>query len=153
MLNKISSSESLAHKVKITINQIFTQAIADRLITFNPVLTTKTQAPNKPKRAYLTPIQRDILLTILKNHRLYSLILLLLYTGMRMSEALSLTWEDIDLENGYVSVTKAAEYKNGRPILKDTKNCKHRIIPIADKHLLDVLAKRKELGKKHVFHG
>ncbi len=152
LLNKIKSSKSLAHKVRITMNQIFNQAIADRLITFNPVSSTKVIAPNKPKRACLSTTQRGLLLTILKDHELYPLILTILHTGMRMTEALALTWKDIDFENYFIKVTKGTEYKNGKPNEKDTKNEKHRNIPVPDQCVMDTIRKLKKTNKQlYVF--
>jgi len=41
-------------------------------------------------------------------------------TGMRLGELLALTWEDIDLERGFISVTKALSKRGGVKI-EDTK--------------------------------
>ena len=85
-LKSINSSKSLAHKVRITLNQIFKQAIADHLIAFNPVSSTKIIAPDDPKRRFLSSEQIDILLMVLKDHCTYPIIFTLLYTGMRYGE-------------------------------------------------------------------
>ena len=61
LLNSITSSKSLAHKVRITLNQIFKQAIADRLVNFNPVQACKVIAPDKPKREFLSSLQEKLL--------------------------------------------------------------------------------------------
>lgn len=121
LLNKITSSKSLAHKVRITLNQIFKQAIADRLITFNPVDSTNIIAQDDPKREFLNPVQRHLMLSILKDHRAYPLAFTILYTGMRRGEALALLWKDIDFEHNEIRVTKATEYDHSKPKQRDTK--------------------------------
>lgn len=121
LLNKIKSSKSLAHKVRITLNQIFKQAIADRLIAFNPVSSTKIVAPDKPKRFCLSDVQRDILINVMTDNRAFPLIMMILYTGVRMGEALALTWKDIDYENGIVKITKAMEFSHAKPVPKGPK--------------------------------
>jgi integrase len=155
-LNSIKSSKSLAHKVRITLNQIFNQAITDRLVTFNPVKGCKVIAPDEPKREFLTPEQRDLMLEILYEHRAYPLIFTLLYSGMRMGEALALLWKDIDLEKEHIiKVTKATEYDHAKPKNKapKTKNGIREIpIPL---ELLNYLKQYKAKQPKglYVFPG
>lgn len=151
LLNNITSSKSLAHKVKITLNQIFKQAIADRLISFNPVDNCSEIAPDEPKRAYLTQTQRSILLDVLKNHRFYPVMFTILYSGMRMGEALALTWNDIDFHEKVIKVTKATEYDHAKPIPKDPKTKKgFREIPLP-KELYDYLKLYKKKSKKNIY--
>lgn len=156
MLNSIKSSKSLAHKVRITLNQVFKQAMADHLIAFNPVSNSKTIAPNKPVRKFLTPIQRAILLDLLKDHRTYPIIFTILYTGMRMGEALALFINDIDFDNSIIKVNKATEYDHYKPLSKDPKTERgFREIPMPEQlssYLKQYLKKRKS-KKLYVFPG
>ena len=136
LLNGITSSKSLAHKVRITLNQIFKQSIADGIRSTNPVIACEVIAPNKPKRKCLTRTQRELLLEILKDHRMHPLIFIMLYTGMRRGESLALTWHDIDCENRVIKVTKALEYEKSKPIQKAPKTENGiRDIPIPDELL------------------
>ena len=155
-LNTITSSKSLAHKVRITLNQIFKQAISDHIIAFNPVSNTKIIAPNKPKRKFLTPLQRQLLLQILTEHRSYPIIFTILYTGMRMGEALALLLKDIDFSNGLINVSKATEYDHSKPLPKNTKTERgNRQIPMPDElstYLTQYLKRRKNKNL-YVFPG
>ena len=47
--------------------------------------------------------------------------MLMLYSGLRRGEATALTWADVDLNTGTISVTKSAEMINGKPHIKTTK--------------------------------
>lgn len=155
LLNGITSSKSLAHKVRITLNQIFKQAIADRLITFNPVMSCKVIAPDEPKRECLNPIQRELMLSILKDHRFYPIMFTILYTGMRMGEALALLWKDIDFENSVIKVTKATEFDHAKPKAKDPKTKRgFREIPMPE-ILSNYLKQYHKKSKKglYVFPG
>jgi len=52
-----------------------------------------------------------------------TIILLLLYTGMRNGEAMGLEWKDIDFENNLVSINKSSQYIAGVGVFtKETKN-------------------------------
>ena len=151
LLNEITSSKSLAHKVRITLNQIFKQAIADRLITFNPLATCEVIAPDDPKREFLSPVQRELVLHILCENKVYPLIFTLLYTGMRMNEALALLWKDIDFDKKVISVTKATEFDKGKPRRAKTKTKKGiRNIPIPEP-LLKYLKQYKKKTKKSLY--
>jgi integrase len=131
LLKSIKSSKSLAHKVRITLNQIFKQAMADRIISFNPIINCKVIAPDEPKRHFLNVDQRGLLLDILNGHRSYPLVFTLLYTGTRMGEILALLWKDIDFEKGIIKINKATEYEKSQPKRKDPKTKKgFREIPM-----------------------
>ena len=75
--------------------------------------------------------------------------LLCLYTGLRIGELLALTWKDVDLNNGKVSVSKSCNdsWVNGKYVkVIDTPKTEnsYRIIPLP-KQLLPIL---RELKKK-----
>jgi integrase len=155
LLKEITSSKSLAHKVRITLNQIFKQAIADRLISFNPVQDSKVIAPDKPVRKCLSPVQRELMLHILKDSNIYPLMFTILYTGMRLTEALALLWKDIDFENGIIKVTKGTEFDHAKPKQKATKTPKgNRDIPIPEvlsKYLKQYQKPAKNKTKKSLY--
>lgn len=156
LVKSITSSKSLAHKVRITLNQIFKQAIADHIISFNPVSGSKVIAPDKPKRKCLTPTQRELLLKILKCHRTYPIIFTTLYTGMRMGETLALLLNDIDFDAKVIRVTKATEYAHSKPQLKAPKTENgFREIPMPDilSNYLKSYLKRRKNKKLYVFPG
>jgi len=151
LLNSITSSKSLAHKVRITLNQIFEAAIMDRLITFNPVKGCEVIAPDEPKRTFLTPYQRELMLEILAGHRVYPVVFTMLYTGMRLGEALALLWSDIDFDNKIIKVSKAFEYDHSKPKNKDPKTENgFREIPMPSV-LLDYLKQCQKTSKKSLY--
>lgn len=41
---------------------------------------------------------------------------LVLFTGMRRGEVLGLQWEDIDVEEGMISISRAVSYTTNQPI-------------------------------------
>lgn len=153
-LKNIKSSKSLAHKVRITLSQIFDAAVSDQIRDFNPVANTEIIAPDKPKREFLSGAQREKLLEILKGNRLYPLIYTMLYTGMRQGEALALTWSDIDFENKRIIVSKAVEYEKSKSRTKDPKTERgFRQIPIPEE-LAEYLQEYKKKTKSiYVFPG
>lgn len=65
---------------------------------------------------------------------------LALYTGMRNGELYALTWNDVDLENRRIRVTKSYNKKVG---IKSTKTKHHRLVEI-NSELIPILSRLKE---------
>ncbi len=78
-------------------------------------------------------------------------IILCLYTGLRIGELLALTWNDVDLQKGLISVTKTC--RNGAPNSDCTQLCdepktesSRRIIPLP-KQLLPAMRELKRTSR------
>lgn len=77
----------------------------------------------------------------------YALIKLLAFSGMRKSEALALTWKDLDFKDGELTINKAiGRGLKGKLYLKSTKTNKPRKI-IIDSETLVILREWKKLQK------
>ena len=71
----------------------------------------------------------------------------ILYTGLRRSELLALTWEDVDLVENSIAVNKTLYYDNGRAAIKPPKTAKgDRVVP-----LMSALRKRITPGTGLIF--
>lgn len=56
-----------------------------------------------------------------------------IYTGMRRGELLALTWEDVDLTNRVITVSKSLHHPGGKPTVKRPKtDAGVRVVPIID---------------------
>ena len=76
------------------------------LIRTNPAIgftVPKTIQKKVIRRTVVTPEQ---FAAIPKNHRYYPVIKLLYHTGLRISEALGLTWDDINLTTGEIHISR-----------------------------------------------
>lgn len=70
----------------------------------------------------------------------------ILYTGCRKGELSALRWEDVDMEDGVIHITKSCVYVNGRPQIKEPKTKNGiRDIPIL-KRLSDVFPDKPQKG-------
>jgi integrase len=72
--------------------------------------------------------------------------------GLRRGEAIALTRFDISLERHELSVTKAIAFDVNTPILKDTKNYKHRTVPIPDSVYPVIVDYIKSIHTTNLFH-
>ena len=78
-------------------------------------------------------------------------VVLCLYTGLRIGELLSLTWEDIDLQKGFITINKTChdgmtEHGFGRILDEPKTQSSRRTIPVP-KQLLPILRKLKKAEK------
>ena len=93
------------------INQSMQLAYEDGLILRNPCSGIKIAGKNaKSDKIALTSEEENELLYRIQNSskskRIYPLVGILLNTGLRISEAVGLTWEDVDIENGFLEINK-----------------------------------------------
>ena len=113
---------------------IFDHAIANDLARYNPV--TSVKLPKGLKRGKRTaPTDEQIRTIFNSTDKPFGLFaLFLLCTGLRKSEALALTWDDVDLSKKEISITKSLDYGIGAsPSVKPPKtDAGVRIVPIVD---------------------
>lgn len=147
IMNAVSNkSESLQHKVLLTLNQIFESARLNHLIMYNPaegVKITKHALPEKPK--YLTPEQQDELMGAITDPRALAFCGLALYCGLRREEALGVQWGDI--RESQLTVNRAITFVGNQPDPNQELKTKasHRAIPIPDP-LLEILKSTPHTG-------
>ena len=140
-------SESLQHKVLITMQQIFDAAIQNRLIARNPAKGIKITPHSHPQRPqYLSPAQAKILMESVMEPRALVFCALCLYCGLRREEALGLQWADIS--GGHLVVARAVTFGKNEALptteLKNKSSC--RILPLP-RALQDILAKTPRESK------
>jgi integrase len=121
--------------IKLTLKQMFEQAIENDLMIKNPA--RKIEMPSKeknPKRA-LTDEELSIVKLAPFTAKEKAFVFVLLYAGLRRGEALALTKKDIDFKAGIIKINKVIVFKENKPVLKNyTKTATGmREITIVDK--------------------
>lgn len=113
-------SKKTLNGLKQTAFQIMQLAIDNRVIDYNcanAIVIPSSAKPTEKRRALTKEEQRWIRET---PHRAQTAAMVMMYAGLRRGELLALTWSDIDLERGTISVNKAVEFVGGKP---NIKNC------------------------------
>jgi integrase len=112
------------------IRRIFQMALDEGLVTRNPASGIQVKVPEVDAKV-LTNEEAKIFLREARqaNHRFYPVWFVALATGMRSGELMAMTWNDIDLENRTISVSRQWTSKTG---YAPTKTQRSRIVPIAD---------------------
>ena len=144
-------SNNSIKRYKALLSVIFNTAVKWDYLEYNPM--NKVDLPKgretNVKPSFLNEKEVALLLEKLNNVDIkYQVIVLLaLKCGLRRSEILGLSWNNIDFENNTISIEKSLSYtKYDGTFISDTKNnSSKRTIYIAQ----DVLDKIKQLPKKY----
>ena len=139
-------SESLQHKILLTMRQLFQTARQNNLIVKDPTEGIKITPHARPARKeYLSPAEAETLMQAVSEPRARAFCALCLYCGLRREEALGLQWTDIG--PGRLVVSRAMTFGSNRQLpvqdLKNKASC--RILPVPDR-LQKILAETPRLA-------
>ncbi len=107
---------STIRQTYIQMGTMFKAALINGVISKHPMDGVKTTKAVRSKSDinYLTIREKGKFIEIAKRSRNYDQYVLLLETGIRPSELIGLTWDDIDYDNRTLSVNKHLEYRYSR---------------------------------------
>lgn len=178
LINNLYKKENLSYssvkKVYVALNSCYNHALMDDVILKNPcigiVLPSSDERTKQITALSLDEIERlkfEIARTDSNGKRRYSYgyaFLLILNTGLRMGEALSLCWEDIDFEgktiavkkNSVISKKRDSEGKRTGGYERQTQNSTktsngNRVVPINRSAEEALLALRKDNATPYVI--
>ena len=130
IINKHRHHPRTCQNIKLTLNQIFKKAIAERILYYNPVDNIFIPSYVPDERRPLTDNENFLTELDIFTDRERAFVLLIKYTGIRKGEALALTKSDVNLSTNTITVSKSIAHESNRPVLKGTKNGSTRIIPL-----------------------
>lgn len=129
---------------KSILNMIFQYAVLNRYIDANP--TAEIRLPsNLPKKGREIPSTAEIKTVDMHCEGFDFLPYFLLYTGLRISEALAVQYEDIDFENKIITINKHLLHDGNRPVIENrtkTENSKRTVVLL--ERLADKIPKNKK---------
>lgn len=111
--------------------QLFDKAKKNHIISQNPAESLEMPRLYQGTHRAITDSERVLLLSACQTHRVRNWVLLMLYCGLRPSEAAAIQENDIDFESNVVHVTKAFESLTGA-IKKPKTASGSRDVPIPD---------------------
>lgn len=152
-LDEQNRSKSFTSKLIGTIKRIFNWAIEEELI--KELHRSPTWGVHVSRKEERTPtiLNKQEIITLIQsakkdNHPWYEIWVVALLTGCRNGELFALTWEDIDLQNNMIRVSKS--YNKRLNLTKSTKAGYWRNVPI-NKELKEVLLSLKKNNTPHVL--
>jgi integrase len=147
VLQEYLNMQSKTHKpstmkvIKSIIGQIMAYADARDLIRKNPINFVSIPKGEEDHKRALTADEIKRLLKASHTHRLWIAPILLLCTGMRRSEMLALTWNDIDFAKAEINIDKGyvKTPKGDNNMLNGTKTKKSKRKIAIDEKLVSLL--------------
>lgn len=131
--NKKAISPKTVKNVHGVLHKALEQAVYNGYIRANP--TNACVLPRIEKKQ-IKPLDEDQITTFLqavKGHQYENLFVVTLFSGMRESEALGLTWDCVDFEKSTITINKQLQLirgTNGEYKLTPTKNSKVRLVTV-----------------------
>ena len=116
--------------VYIILRAALSQAVENEYIVKNPCRNAKLPKVYKKQVKPLTDAQvKDFLIASQEDTTYGPMLRMILFTGLREGEAMGVTWDCVDFENGTVSINKQLQRrpeKDGGTVLTSVKNGKPR---------------------------
>jgi len=135
MMNSIEGKRT-RQQAAMVFKQVLKSAIHDKLlpaIALDEVLEGYELPKYKSEeKRPLTDAEKKALKRVELNARDKAFLYILYGCGLRRGECASLTRSDVNLDDLTINVDKAYAYVGQDVILKDTKNTKHRVVPIPE---------------------
>lgn len=109
-------TNSHVNQQMIFVHKMFDVAVANRIRQDNPCDGLRRLPQQQKEMAYYTPEQFKQFDALFKENEYQFQLLyrVLMYTGVRIGEALALTWEQINLEHGFIDIKYSAYYRNNQ---------------------------------------
>jgi integrase len=125
-LAKRRVSPTMQRKVGTTLTIALNKALDLDLLPSNPAMKVDKPKARKSDVRPLDPDQAAAFLQAARADRLFAFYRTALDSGARPGELFALTWQDVDVERGFISITKSLEEIGGSLRVKDPKTPKSR---------------------------
>lgn len=138
-------SMSKVRRIRVTAFQILECAVNDDIIPKNPMRGIKLPETWEGTHRSITDAERAAILKVAETHRAGLWVKIMLYCGLRPSEALDLLWSDVDFPRGVISVSHS--------IWRGTTKTRAgvRRVPAPPELMDDLQAAKRKARSVHIF--
>lgn len=112
-MKDLSLSAKTIRGLHAMLRQCLDQAVQERLIPYNPAAECKLPPKEKKEMHTLSSEKISAYLAAAEEHSVLSMFYLELTTGIRRGELVARFWDDLDLENQTLTISKSAGRING----------------------------------------
>lgn len=128
----------------VTLHAALRQAVRWGMLRSNPCEPVPAPRPPRREMQTMTPEQARRFLAEARGDRYYALYAVLLGCGLRVGEALALTWPDVDLAGGRLTVRRTLGWSRGRPFFQEPKTAAGRRTVDMPPFVADALKEHQE---------
>lgn len=125
LLNQNLSARSIRYTHAV-LRSALKQAVRWNLLLSNPANSVDLPRQERGRVSVFSVEQARTFIKAIAGHPYEPLFALAMTTGMRPSEYLALTWNDLDLDQGTASVSRTLEWRKGGWQFADTKRSRSR---------------------------
>lgn len=116
------------------LRRVLQMAVEENVLDRNPATGVTVAVPEPEKKVFAhAEVEKFLTQAKICDHRFYPIWVMALMTGMRSGEMFALDWDNVELENRIIRVTRQWTNKDG---FKPTKTKRSRVVPISDELLL-----------------
>jgi integrase len=142
-------SRRSVEQVHEVLHRALRQAMQWGLLVRNPADAVSVPRPRSREMETLTEAELRQLFAATQEDRLHALWVLLGTTGLRIGEALALSWDDLDLEAGRLVVRRALQrQRNAGLVFVEPKSAQSRRTVYLASGTVDALRGRRELERR-----
>lgn len=124
VINEYAEQPRTCEQIKLTLRQIFKQAIEDDLVLKNPAASLELPRHILKEKRALTDEEKTALKSADLTVEERAFITIAYGCGLRPAEIYALTWSDIDFKNNVIHVNKSLVFERNRPIVSYPKTNK-----------------------------
>lgn len=122
----VGYSVSTVRRIRAVLSQALDQAVRRGVVGRNVVTMTRGPKGTRRDGRTLTPEQARCLLNTVRGHRLEAFCITMLGLGLRPGEALGLSWGDLDLGAGVLTVRRSLKREGKDLVLGEVKTARSR---------------------------
>jgi integrase len=141
-------SASMRARIHVVLRAMLNYAVESGGLSASPLASIRKDVPRYKRRAVeaLTEAQARALLRAASGHRLESLFVLALTSGLRQGELFALRWRDVDLTRGSLFVARSAQEIDGEVTFVEPKTDSSRRRIMLSKAAIAALRSRRSVA-------
>ena len=143
----IGYSETTILQIHRILSRAFSKAVADGMMPQNPCSGVDAPSPEEYEPVIYNEHQFEALTEKLEGHPMEAMILIAGMCGLRRGELLGLRWEDIDFDDGVLSITKNMVATSKGIQIKDPKSKKSTRTMAVPSVIMPMLKRLRGIGR------